>query len=256
MFFFHVRRWKRKNDVPVRRRGIIQLLFIFIGKIHVRRETVPHTVPPYFPCSWRQIKEKIIPAHSHQLALQEHTTSCPHARICLQTFLPSSTHSQRPLHWKFVTRYVRYVHKNATFPPPISVVFLGCLHFRLLAFSFQHVLKCHCQDKFSYLRWLWVSKKFWRWFCVPDFFDAVVYSHNHRIFRTPCKKKCSSVAQKVLRSATQARKCSAPCALPLLHCPVSNWNGQEKKNVCYVFFFQIQRLSVELSCLLSCSFFF
>jgi hypothetical protein len=44
-------RWNRKNDVPVRRRGIIQLLFIFIGKIYVRRGTVPHTVPPYFPCS-------------------------------------------------------------------------------------------------------------------------------------------------------------------------------------------------------------
>ena len=44
-------RWNRKNDVPVRSRGIIQLLFIFIGKIYVRRGTVPHTVPPYFPCS-------------------------------------------------------------------------------------------------------------------------------------------------------------------------------------------------------------
>ncbi len=45
------RGWNSEHDVPVRCRGIIQLLFIFIGKIYVRRGTVPHTVPPYFPCS-------------------------------------------------------------------------------------------------------------------------------------------------------------------------------------------------------------
>ncbi len=39
------RRWNRKNDVPVRRRGIIQLLFIFIGKIYVRRGRSPHCTP-------------------------------------------------------------------------------------------------------------------------------------------------------------------------------------------------------------------
>ncbi len=113
-------RWNRKNDVPVRSRGIIQLLFIFIDKIYVLRpvRTGPHTVPPYSPFSGRQIKEKIIPVDSHQLSLQDDTTSCPHERIRLQPFLPSSTHSQRPFHWKFVTRYVRYVHKNTTFQIP------------------------------------------------------------------------------------------------------------------------------------------
>jgi hypothetical protein len=40
-----VRRWNRRNDVPVRRRGIIQLLFIFIDKIYVRRGPVPTLYP-------------------------------------------------------------------------------------------------------------------------------------------------------------------------------------------------------------------
>ncbi len=75
----------------------------------------PHTVTPYSPYCWGQTKEKNIPVDSHQLALQDNTIPGPHRRICLQSFLPSSTHSQLPFHWNFVTSFVWYVHKHTTF---------------------------------------------------------------------------------------------------------------------------------------------
>ena len=112
----HLRRgWNPENDVPLRHRGIIQFIFIFQYKIYVRHRPDTNTLPPYSPCCWGQTKEKNIPVDSHQLALQDNTIPGPHRRTGLQSFLPSSTHSQRPFQWNFVTRYVWYVHKHTTF---------------------------------------------------------------------------------------------------------------------------------------------
>ena len=107
------RKWRTRPA-----QGHFTTLIHFHGQNFGPARTDPHTVPPYSPCSWRQIKEKNVPVDSHQLALQDDTISGPHRLIGLQPFLPSSTHSQRPFHWIFVTRYVRYVHRNATFQIP------------------------------------------------------------------------------------------------------------------------------------------
>ncbi len=96
--------WNRTKLAPVRNRRLIQF---FREKKYIRHWQTPPTIS--LTTLWR------IPVDNHHLELQDHTIPGPQRRICLQPFLPSSTHSQRPFHWNFVTRYVRYVHKHSTF---------------------------------------------------------------------------------------------------------------------------------------------
>ncbi len=76
---------------------------IFQGeKIHPALTNTPHYIPHY-SVTFCRIPTKNIPVDSHHLQLQDHTIPGPQRRICLQPFLPSSTHSQRPFPPKFET---------------------------------------------------------------------------------------------------------------------------------------------------------
>ena len=74
------------------------LCTIFQGeKIHPALTNTSHYIPHY-SVTFCRIPTKNIPVDSHHLELQDHTIPSPQRRICLQPFLPSSTHSQRPFH--------------------------------------------------------------------------------------------------------------------------------------------------------------